>query len=164
MQRSETVVSKCPDLATTTSKLLHPQPRTLPPFLQRHLGSAAAAVTVENADAAAEASASSPGPLGDGLAPEDWFDGLLVGYLADRWQEHAAAMDQGVTAVVSVCTSQGVTIHASSPYHTVTPLPFQTLYFCRCSASTKSIHRHTELCTLTSPVKNNNSKSNSNNR
>lgn len=104
VQSSGSIPSVLPDLTDTTTEFLRPQPRTLPPFLQRHpAATAAAAVSGYNADTVAEASAASPGPLGDGMAPEDWFDCLVVSYLAARWKEHAAAIDRGVLDVVTVC-------------------------------------------------------------
>lgn len=62
-------------------------------------------VTADNADGMAEAVATAPGPLGDSMPPEEWFDGLVIGYLGTAWEQHAAAVDRGVRAVTMVCLS-----------------------------------------------------------
>jgi hypothetical protein len=71
----------------------------LPVFLQ---STARVPFSPQNADEVAELVAAAPGPLGQELAADDWFDAVILGYLANAWKNHAHRMAVEVRSVVSV--------------------------------------------------------------
>ena len=79
--------------------LLNSREADAPPFLQTQN---AAQFTLQNADEVAELVAAAPGPLGQELAAEDWYDAVIHGYLASAWRAHAQQMVQDLRSVVTV--------------------------------------------------------------
>jgi hypothetical protein len=71
----------------------------VPAFLQNQN---ATQFTLQNADEVAELVAAAPGPLGQPLAAEDWYDAVIHGYLASAWKDHAQQMVQDLRSVVTV--------------------------------------------------------------
>lgn len=94
--------AELPQAFESAADLLGARARTAPPFLQARAPAAAVPVNAAAADQVAEAAAVSPGPLGSGPAPEDWFDGAVLAYMAAKWESHAAAIDQDVSAISAV--------------------------------------------------------------
>lgn len=71
----------------------------VPAFLQTQ---AATQFTLQSADEVAELVAAAPGPLGQDIAAEDWYDTVIHGYLASSWRAHAEQMLQDMRRVVTV--------------------------------------------------------------
>jgi hypothetical protein len=95
---------KLPEAFESSADLIGTRVRTAPAFLQPRDGQSdkAADVSEEDADKLAEEGAAGGGPLGPGLSPEEWFDGVVIGYLSHAWEQHAAAVDQGAAGVAAV--------------------------------------------------------------
>jgi hypothetical protein len=102
MQVDNELPEHLPRLREDTSDLLRVRSLTAPAFLQRNISPCGVTVSNDNADELAEAVATSPGPLGCSMPPEEWFDGLVVSYLEGAWERHASAIDLGVHAVTTV--------------------------------------------------------------
>ena len=94
-----------PEAFESSADLLGARVRTAPAFLQARVSTLATgddANAKERFDKLAEDAAAAPGPLGPGLSPEEWFDAVVVGYLAQAWQQHANAVDTGTASVAAV--------------------------------------------------------------
>lgn len=81
-------------------ELGHP---ALPPFLQT---ASLAIEVIQNPDEAAEQVAVSPGPLGEAVPVETWFESTVVGSLLEAWKVHAEQVDASVRSSVTVRDSQ----------------------------------------------------------
>lgn len=75
-----------------------------PPELPWFLQTASLAVEVtQNPDEIAEQVAVSPGPLGEAVPAETWFESTVVGYLLEAWKANAEQVDATVRSSVMVC-------------------------------------------------------------
>lgn len=84
------------------AELLNSTDAEVPPFLRDSEKQNSDQFTFQNADEVAELIAAAPGPLGQELAAEDWYDAVIHGYLVSSWKAHAHQTVQDLKSVVTV--------------------------------------------------------------